>query len=88
MTTDEAVLIIEEMENPTREKYIEAWQHLIDTGTCWQLQGWYGRTAARLIEEGECSVPASLQEQNKLTNDPDYCDACECTPCDCSWGLY
>ena len=28
-----------------------AWQHLIDTGICWRLQGWFGRTAASLIEQ-------------------------------------
>jgi hypothetical protein len=33
---------------------IEAWQHLIDTGAVWSLQGWYGRTAASLIEQGVC----------------------------------
>ena len=34
---------------------IEAWQQLIDTGLCWQLQGWFGRTARNLIEQGICS---------------------------------
>jgi len=33
---------------------IEAWQYLIDTGLCWRLQGVFGRTASRLIEEGIC----------------------------------
>tara|TARA_Y100000034_G_scaffold103120_2_gene128428 strand:- start:1446 stop:1667 length:222 start_codon:yes stop_codon:yes gene_type:complete len=28
-----------------------AWQHLIDTGICWRLQGWFGRTAQSLIEQ-------------------------------------
>ena len=34
-----------------------AWQHLIDTGVCWQLQGFYGRNAQRLIDDGICSPP-------------------------------
>ena len=33
----------------------DAWQMLIDTGTCWRLQGWFGRTAMALIETGECT---------------------------------
>jgi hypothetical protein len=34
---------------------IEAWQHLIDSGVVWSLQGWFGRTAAWLIESGICT---------------------------------
>lgn len=41
-------------ENATEEEQIDAWQHLIDTGMCWTLQGWFGRTAAALIEQGVC----------------------------------
>jgi hypothetical protein len=39
------------------KKVIEAWQQLIDTGVCWQLQGWFGRQASNLIEEGICIKP-------------------------------
>jgi hypothetical protein len=41
-------------EEESEEQVIEAWQHLIDTGLCWRLQGWFGRTAQQLIEAGIC----------------------------------
>ena len=41
-----------EGENATREEQIEAWQHLVNTGLAWSLQGWFGRVAAALIEQG------------------------------------
>jgi hypothetical protein len=44
-------------EAETREEAIEAWQTLIDTGFAWKLQGWFGRTAEGLIEEGICEPP-------------------------------
>ena len=34
------------------DQVIEAWQHLVDTGLAWQLQGRFGRTAINLIEQG------------------------------------
>lgn len=34
--------------------HVSAWQYLIDTGHAWTLQGWYGRTARNLIEQGIC----------------------------------
>lgn len=33
----------------SEEQVIDAWQHLHDTGLAYQLQGWFGRTAQRLI---------------------------------------
>lgn len=40
------------IEADSEEQVVEAWQHLVDTGLAWQLQGWFGRTATRLIEDG------------------------------------
>jgi hypothetical protein len=47
------------IEADSYEHGIEAWQYLIDTGLCWQLQGFYGRTARDLIAEGICT-PAKV----------------------------
>ena len=40
----------------TAEEELEAWQHLIDTGVCWQLQGWFGRQANFLIQNNLCKA--------------------------------
>lgn len=54
-----ATMIAEGVDEPeSEEQLIEAWQLLIDTGTCWQLQGWFGRQATALIEAGICTTPA------------------------------
>lgn len=42
------------IEADSEDQVIEAWQHLINTGLAWRLQGWFGRMAQRLIEEGLC----------------------------------
>ena len=55
MTLYLAVAIAEgfhEGEDASRERQIEAWQYLHDTGDAYKLQGWYGRTARHLINEG------------------------------------
>lgn len=49
-----AVTLAEEgdLDNP---EVLEAWQYLVTSGLAWTLQGWFGRTAAALIEAGEIS---------------------------------
>jgi len=40
------------IEAESEDQIIEAWQHLHDTRLAYQLQGWFGRTATDLIEQG------------------------------------
>ena len=47
-----AVALAEGQVEGTREEQLEAWQYLLDSGLVWQLQGWFGRTAMDLIEQG------------------------------------
>ena len=54
----DAVMIAEGVESATEEEQIKAWQHLINTGLAWSLQGWFGRTASQLIEQGICKEVA------------------------------
>jgi len=51
-----------EGEGASELQQLTAWQWLVDTGTCWHLQGWYGRNASRLIENGVILPPNKEQE--------------------------
>ena len=62
LTNYKATMIAEGVQEPDYpEQYIEAWQHLIDTGLVWKLQGWFGRTAQTLISEGISTVAITEQ---------------------------
>jgi hypothetical protein len=40
------------IECDSEDDMIKAWQHLVDNDLVWKLQGWFGRTANQLIQEG------------------------------------
>ena len=40
------------IEAENEQEVIDAWQQLHDTGLAYNLQGWFGRTARDLIEQG------------------------------------
>ena len=54
-----AINICEGSQAATEDEVVAAWQHLIDTGLAWQLQGFYGRMARELIDHGVCTAVAA-----------------------------
>lgn len=64
-----AVAIAEGFEpSESEEQTLEAWQHLVNTGLAWQLQGYFGRTAIDLIRNEVISPPPGyrLNQRGKL----------------------
>lgn len=57
MTISQAINIIESSDfddEGVEDARTQAFQYLINTRVVWQLQGWYGREATRLINSGLC----------------------------------
>ena len=48
------IIAYESGELESESALIEGFQHLIDSGQAWSLQGSYGRMARLLIEQGAC----------------------------------
>ena len=46
------------IEAESEEQVLAAWQQLVNTGLAWRLQGWFGRTAQHLIDQGLIEVAA------------------------------
>ena len=68
LTNFEATMIAEGAQEPdSDEQYIQAWQHLIDTGLAWTLQGFFGRTASSMIQQGLCYYP-TVKHKKKAVN--------------------
>ena len=63
MSRYEAVGLAEGFIEGTNEEVINAWQYLVNTGLAWQLQGFFGRTAKELIEEGIIKIKCPTCEE-------------------------
>ncbi len=40
------------IEAQSEEQVLAAWKHLHESGLAYRLQGWFGRTAQALLEQG------------------------------------
>ena len=64
ITDYQAVGLAEGFEEGTEEQIIEAWQYLHDTRLAYKLQGWFGRTAQSLIQEGVIGLMHAIKKFN------------------------
>ena len=68
LTQSRALAIAEGYEDPeSEEQWIAAWQYLIDTGLAWSMQGFFGRTASTMIQNGLCYYP-TVKPKKKPVN--------------------
>jgi hypothetical protein len=52
----------------TEDEEIAFFEHLVETGTCWQLQGHYQRVAATLMEAGLIKSPVHTESNTSLNS--------------------
>lgn len=53
MTPFQATMIAEGVDEPAnRGEYLAAWQFLHNSGLAYRLQGWFGRNAQAMLENG------------------------------------
>ena len=50
----------------TKREVIRLFQHLINTGQAWKMQGHYGRTAMAMLEEGIIQSPDVKNPMNSV----------------------
>ena len=63
MTDFNATMIAEGVDEANAETQLKAWAHLIRTGLAYRLQGWFGRTAANLIDSGYITSSGEITDK-------------------------
>lgn len=51
-----------EKEEEKEKEILSAWQWLVDTGQVWHLQGWFGRNANAMLDEGILKPPKEIRK--------------------------
>jgi len=62
----EPIYLLEQAEDSglTPAQFKALWQYGVDTGIVWRLQGWYGRNAQALLDEGYIHYPKKHSGQS------------------------
>ncbi len=77
------IMAFEGGEIETEDELLEGFQHLVDSGLAWQLQGSYGRAAAAMIEAGMIADPRQHRQRLRsslVAGFESYPDACPLPP--------
>ena len=56
------------MDETSEMSYIQAWQHLLDSGECWKLQGFFARSVTRMLSDGTLQ-PAPIKDETPNNGD-------------------
>ena len=63
------LMMMYESEGLTEAETVELFQHLVDSGMAWSLQGFYGRQAMALIEMGLVTRPTEPKATEAIVED-------------------
>jgi len=63
-----SAIIAYEQDELSDEGTVELFQHLVDTGLAWKLQGHYGRTAKCMIDHGLVSQSVQVAPTHTLAD--------------------
>ena len=63
------LMMMYESEGLTEDETVELFQHLVDSGMAWTLQGFYGRQAMALIEMGLVTRPTEPKATEAIIED-------------------
>jgi hypothetical protein len=61
-------------ENATQKERVACYQRMINEGVAWRMEGHVGRTAMRLIEDGQCMLGKQDQQDYWGNNVPSRYD--------------
>ena len=56
------------MDETSEMSYVQAWQHLVNTGVVWELQGFFGRAAHHMLSDGTLR-PAPITDEPQDNGD-------------------